>query len=473
MQQVKFIDIPYDDPIVYASTLKNYNFLILFDSAYHHYSSARYSYIGIDPYSTLILKNSKIQIDNQFKENADVFKLIEKKLEVMTLIAHPDLPPFQGGAAGYFSYDLARSIETLPNHAQNDLDLPDIVLGFYDLIISFDHLQKKAWIVSSGFPETEHEKNSKRAESRIAWLLQGIQSSPIKMNDTHNASLITGSIYSNFTKSQYIEAILRCQSYILNGDIFQVNLAQRFECMLSNDIGSFDLYKKIRILNPSPYSAYFNFDDNSIISSSPERFIQMINKKVEARPIKGTIHRAKSSKEDWQFATKLQNCQKNRSENMMIVDLLRNDLSKVCEPQSVKVTSLCQLESFQSVHHLVSVIEGTLREKYSAIDLLKATFPGGSVTGAPKIRAMEIIDNIEPHRRGPYCGSIGYIGFDGTMDLSILIRTFIAKDKRVTFHAGGAIVLDSDPLQEYEETLAKVSILKSALVGDEEWAHNV
>jgi para-aminobenzoate synthetase component 1 len=257
------------------------------------------------------------------------------------------------------------------------------------------------------------------------------------------------------------------KDYILAGDIFEANISQRFSADLLDR--PFDLYRRLREINPATFSAYLAFDDTILASASPERFLKLTHGQVETRPIKGTRPRGKTAQEDQAFANELMKSEKDHAENVMIVDLLRNDLSRVCEDHSVQVPQLCGLESYPAVHHLVSVVTGKLTSKLTAVDLLRATFPGGSITGAPKIRAMEIIAEIEPTRRGPYCGSIGYIGFNGDMDTSIAIRTYAIKNNKVTFQAGGAVVVDSDPVDEYEETLTKARALKKALIEEEEY----
>lgn len=252
----------------------------------------------------------------------------------------------------------------------------------------------------------------------------------------------------------------KVRDYILAGDIFQANISQRFS--LPKNISSFDLYSQLRKVNPAPFSAYLNFNEIVIASASPERFLKLENNHVETRPIKGTRRRGKNPQEDKELAKELLQSKKDHAENTMIVDLMRNDLSRVCENHSIQVPQHCGLESYATVHHLVSVVQGKLKPDTTAIDLLKATFPGGSVTGAPKIRAMEIIAEIEPTQRGPYCGAIGYIGFNGNMDTSITIRTYCIRDDIITFQTGGAVVLDSEPEKEYEETFTKANALIKA-----------
>jgi para-aminobenzoate synthetase component 1 len=420
-----------------------------FDSARLMPGCGRYSFIAIDPF--LILQT----------QGEDAFSLLENELKKFPLSSHPDLPPFQGGAAGFFSYDLCHQLEKLPA-AYDDMHFPDLMVGLYDLVVAFDHELQRAWIFSSGYPEQLSEKRLKRAEVRCEWLLDIIKKiSPLPSCSTVVCQI--EDIQSNFSRQQYEDAVSKVIDYILAGDIFEANISQRFRVDLPAGLTAFDLYRRLRLVNAAPFSAYLNFVDVAVVSASPERFLKLTEGEVETRPIKGTRARGMDPVEDIFLATELLASEKDRAENVMIVDLLRNDLSKVCEDSSVVVPQLCGLESYTTVHHLVSVVKGVLKEECNVIDLLRATFPGGSITGAPKIRSMEIIAEIEPTCRGPYCGCIGYIGFNGDFDSSIAIRTYAIKDNQVVFQAGGAVVADSDPAAEYLETLTKANALLRAL----------
>lgn len=454
----QILPIPYQDPLEYLLRIPNLQNSVFFDSAAKDQKLGRYSTIAIDPFDVLIYDGD----DALINDNGDIFNVLEEKMSIYALVTEKDLPPFQGGAAGFFSYDLGRDLEVLPSQAVDDQGYPYLALGFYDLVVSFDHLKKKAWIISSGFPELDPLLRSQRAQSRVDWcydLLINKEKRPVRAGALVQPTDVT----SNFTAENYQNSVQQLIDYIAEGDVFEANLSQRFQCRLPDWAEPIDLYCRLRALNPAPFSSYVGLADTFILSSSPERFIQLQQGRVEARPIKGTIKRSSDTLEDQELKKQLLGSEKDHAENTMIVDLMRNDLSKVCEPGSLSVPVHCGLESYATVHHLVSVICGKLEKQRTAVDLLKATFPGGSITGAPKIRAMEIIDALEPTRRGPYCGSVGYIGFDGNMDTSILIRTFVVKEKKVTFQAGGAIVLESNPRSEYEETLLKASALKSAL----------
>jgi len=442
--------IPYQNPLVIFHHFASQKGAIFLDSAEPREGCGRYSFIGVDPFFILQCQQTE----------TDPFQILEKYLEQYPLENHPDLPPFQGGVAGYFSYDLCHYLEKIPVMI-SDMPIPDLLLGFYDLIIAFDQIEKRAWIFSSGYPEKDLSQRAQRAQDRCSWLQQALgKIAPLPPINT--VTLDEQFLHANFTQAEYVCAVTKVMRAIRAGDIFEANISQRFKAIMPTGLTAFDLYRRLRCINPAPFSAFLNFDSIAIASASPERFLKLSEGNVETRPIKGTRPRGKTPEEDQQFALDLAESEKDHAENVMIVDLLRNDLSRVCENFSVNVPQLCHLESYATVHHLVSVIHGTLRKNQTAIDLLRATFPGGSITGAPKIRAMEIIAEIEPTARGIYCGCIGYIGFNGDLDTSITIRTYAIQKNSVTFQVGGAVTLDSDPLAEYHETLTKAAALKKA-----------
>ncbi len=451
--------ILYQDPLSIFAYFCQQEGALLLDSA----RGGRYSFIAVDPFLTLQSKNGMIYLNDQLSRG-DPFDVLADNVAKFPLSVLPDLPPFQSGVAGFFSYDLYQHLEKINSQQIDDMDFPDMAMGFYDVVIAFDHLLKQACIFSSGYPLQKQSARSLRATERIHWL----QNQLTKISAVSAPSTIMldqSTIETHFTAQGYQDAVGRIIDYILAGDIFQANLTQRFNARLPESLHPFDLYRRLRLLNPAPFAAYVNLGDTVLASASPERFLKLTQGKVETRPIKGTRPRGKTKEEDMQFAAELMNSAKDRAENVMIVDLLRNDLSRVCEYHSVEVPQLCGLESYAAVHHLVSVVTGKLQDKQQAIDLLRAIFPGGSITGAPKIRAMEIIAALEPTRRGPYCGSIGYIGFNGDMDSSIVIRTYVIKNNNITFQAGGAVVADSNPLAEYHESLVKANALYKALTG--------
>ena len=423
----------------------------------------RWSFIATDPFDRISWRHG---------DEGKPFTLLNEALASLAPVeGGDDIPPFSGGAAGFFGYGLGRTLERLPPEerpfAIDDQHLPDMVLGFYDVVLAFDMLERRSFIVSTGLPEREPAARRQRAKERAKEFRERIASLPKLLTP---GSLPRSSVSSNFTREGYERAVARVIDYIHDGDIFQANLSQRFEAELNEGDTPYALYLRLRAASPAPFSSFFNFGEGSIVSSSPERFLLCRNGEVETKPIKGTRKRGATPGEDKKLTAELLASEKDRAENVMIVDLLRNDISRVCEDNSVIVTKLCELESFANVHHLVSTVRGKLREGYGASDLLAACFPGGSVTGAPKRRAMEIIAELEPTARGPYCGAIGYLGADGSMDSAIAIRTMTVKDRRVTFQAGGGIVADSEPAAEYEETLAKARDMLKALGAADE--HN-
>ncbi len=355
--------------------------------------------------------------------------------------------PFLTGAMGYFSYDLGRCFEHITERASKDIDLPEMAVGLYNKAIVFDHSQQQFYLIC---PEDDRQAITSSIFAKIAANTCGQQPQAFKLASPWQ---------SNINKAQYLEKFDRVQQYLRTGDCYQINLTQRFAAQYTGD--EYNAYCALRKHNKAPFSAFIRFEHLAILSVSPERFLQLSDNKVQSKPIKGTYPRGNTPEEDQQNAEHLANSSKDKAENLMIVDLLRNDISKVCTPGTVVVPDLFRIESFPAVHHLVSTVEGKLSSQYDATDLLRAAFPGGSITGAPKIRAMEIIEELEPHRRSIYCGSIGYISACGNMDSSITIRTLVcqrhANDVNYVYcSAGGGIVADSKATNEYQETFDKV-----------------
>ncbi len=354
--------------------------------------------------------------------------------------------PFVGGALGYFSYDLGRCIETLPRLAEDDTELAEMEVGLYLWAVIVDHQGKQSWLVSQpGITADE-------TDSILALLTE--QPSPASLDDPFR---LESPFKSNMTQEQYKRRFKRIIDYIYAGDCYQVNLAQRFSSRYRGS--TWQAYRRLRLHAPTPFSAYLTLTDGALLSLSPERFLQVQQLQVETRPIKGTSPRSTDPQQDLLAAKALSESSKDQAENLMIVDLLRNDLGKNCAIGSVKVPALFQIESYANVHHLVTTITGKLKHANDALPLLEGCFPGGSITGAPKIRAMQIIEELEPHRRSAYCGSIGYISLNGNMDTSICIRTLVAKNGHLHCWAGGGIVADSTCDAEFQETLDKVNNL--------------
>jgi len=430
------------------------------DSAAPAPRQARYSYIAADPFLTLIAKDGRLTLGEQ-SFTGDPFLTLREVVRRYPMDRLSDGPPFQGGAAGYFAYELGHHLERLPRPKRDDLQFPDLALGLYDTVLAFDVIDRRAWILSTGLPESEGPARRDRAEARIDATLRRLESTrglpPLPHLDEPVAWR------SNFSRPAYERMVARVIEYIRAGDIFQANFTQRFLAPTPADHSPFDLYRQLRQANPAPFSAFLACGETHLASASPERFLRLANGHVETRPIKGTRRRGATAAADAAQASALLASAKDRAENIMIVDLLRNDLSRVCSSNSVITPEICTLESFATVHHLVSTVEGQLANDSDAVDLLRATFPGGSITGVPKIRAMEIIAELEPVARGPYCGAIGYVGFDGSLDSSITIRTMAIRDGQMAVQAGGAIVVDSDPAAEYAESMAKAQALLDCL----------
>ena len=461
------IHIPFTAPQCFE-VFKDRPFSFFLDSGMDPDKLGRYSFMGSDPFLVLRSRGEEISLSHsngkQKRIKGNPFDVVNELLESYHLDAHPTGIPFIGGAVGYFSYDLCHFIERLPATAVDDLNLPESYLAFYDTIVAFDHRDGKAYLVATGFPELEEEKRKRQAEEKLEKTKSQLQNNPL-FPSVEEPSMAAARpdivLKSNFTREEYLKAVAIVREYIQAGDIYQVNLSQRFEADLP--VSPYALYRQLRHINPAPFASYFNFEGVSVVGASPERFLRDSGDRVQTRPIKGTRPRGKSTAEDEVLSQELLTSIKDRAENIMIVDLERNDLGRVCRYETVKVTELAILETYPTVFHLTSTVEGKLQPGKSRIDLLKATFPGGSITGAPKVRAMEIIDELEPTRRGVYTGSLGYLSFSQEMDLDIVIRTFIIKDGRAYFQVGSGIVYDSEPEAEYEETLDKARALIQAL----------
>lgn len=459
------------DPWQACCRLARLPHLLFLESRAHHPSLGRYSFITADPFHWLTSRGTHIWLDSRPIAAADPFSTLVDLLARFHQETMPGLPPFQGGAAGLLGYDLCHHIERLPRPRFDEFATPDLAIGFYDWVLAFDHVTHHTWLISTGLPEEDAWRRRRRAAQRLQTvrnLLRSptspsprtLQGKTVALAESH-ALPGMGDVVSNFHRSGYLNAARRVLEYIHAGDCFQVNLAQRLAHPLR--MPPLELYGRLRDYNPAPFAGYFDLGDFAIASASPERFLRVQDGEVETRPIKGTRPRGKLPDEDRRLREELLASGKDRAENVMIIDLLRNDLGRVCEYGSIRVPGVCRLESYAHVHHLVSEVRGRLRDGAGLVDLLRAAFPGGSVTGAPKVRAMEIIAELEPTARGPYCGSLGYLGFDGSMDTSILIRTFTAGRGWVQFPVGGGIVADSDPAGEYAETLHKANGMLQAV----------
>lgn len=418
----------------------------ILDSAMDEKKLGRYSFISSNPFKVLKYKDTlKNPLDNLQEE------LKKYKVENKTNL------PFIGGAVGYLSYDLGNYIERLPRTSIDYTNVYDLYFGLYNWVIVVDHLENKTYIATPDLDIEEENKIIRKIEDQINEAERtGIDSICYEEKDVEKTRL-----KSNFTKSEFEDAVRKVQDYIRQGDIYQANLTQRFSGKTT--LSSYELYRDLRRFSPAPFGAFLNFEHSHILSNSPERFIKCVDKKVETRPIKGTRPRGKNIEEDLRLQEELRKSEKDRAELLMIVDLERNDIGRISKIGSVKVPELFIIEPYANVNHLVATVVGEIEEDKDCIDVIKATFPGGSITGAPKIRAMEIIDELEPTQRNVYTGSIGYIGFNGDMDLNIAIRTIVKQDDNVYFQVGGGMTWDSNPEDEYQETLDKAQSIMKAL----------
>lgn len=431
------VELPYQaDGARYYAALADLPCAVWLDSC----GRSRYDILTAAPQRTLLLDATATQDDPFGSVRAALGEPVPPVADV----------PFAGGVLGYWSYDLARKLFGLPQGSSSDVQLPCMAVAIYDWALVLDHQLKIARLVSHlRYPETA---------TLLPALLQRLTSVPPPRDDDF---AVHGPITSNFTQASYTAAFSKVQDYLRAGDCYQINLAQRFTARASGN--ALNAYLRLRALSPAPYAAFLNLPHAQILCVSPERFLSLQNGKVETRPIKGTRPRGSDACHDQRLSDELRCHPKDRAENLMIVDLLRNDLAKSCRPGSVRVPKLFEVESYSNVHHLVSTVEGELAAGCDAFDVLRDCFPGGSITGAPKLRAMQIIEELEPDNRGVYCGSIGYVGFDGNMDTNIAIRTLVYTRNEIRGWAGGGIVADSIADAEYQETLDKASAMLDLL----------
>ncbi|CNE96294.1 para-aminobenzoate synthase component I [Yersinia nurmii] len=435
--------LPYhpDALLHYFAPISTLPWAMLLHSGFAEHSHNRFDILVAEPRVRLITRGKETEISDslntQYSE-IDPFDLLQQQLDYLGLTCspNPDLP-FLGGALGLFGYDLGRRIEVLPALAQQDIHLPDMAIGLYDWALIADHQRQKLTLVSHG-----------DVEQRYQWLEQ-------QRPATTQSFALQSPWQANMTREEYGEKFRQVQEYLHSGDCYQINLAQRFSAKYQGD--EWQAFLRLSASNRAPFSAFIRLPEHTVISVSPERFVWLENQQIQTRPIKGTLPRLKEADADRQQAERLAASPKDRAENLMIVDLLRNDIGRVAEPGSVRVPELFVVEPFPAVHHLVSTITATLPTNCSPTQLLRACFPGGSITGAPKIRAMQIIEQLEPHRRNGYCGNIGYISCCGTMDTNITIRTLLTEKGKIYCWAGGGIVADSQEQAEYQETFDKIA----------------
>lgn len=439
------------------SLFKDEKDIIFLDSSKDSEKLGKHSFIGLNPYKKIIYNQGLTTINGQ-TVSGDPFIILKELIEANPIQNTYDLP-FVAGCMGYLSYDLVRDIEKIPEIAKPIMEMPTMVFVFYHHLLIFDHHCHKTYL-SVFYPDQKEDHEATfNFEDKTTQIMHTIKSgTPVLYGNTVEEAV---TFTSCFDASTYMKAVEKMKEYILNGDIYIANMTHTYTATTQRD--AYDIYKSLRQVNQAPFSAFMNLDDTEILCSSPERFMQIRNNWVETRPIKGTRPRGKTEEEDEANRLALEKSEKDKSELLMVVDLERNDLSKVCRPYTVKVTELFGIESYATVHHLVATIVGKLKQEMTAVDCIKACFPGGSITGTPKIRAMEIIEELEPTRRHLYTGCIGYFGFDGSADFNIVIRTIIKQKERIAIGVGGGITWESDPEAEYEETLDKAMALFKAV----------
>jgi len=439
----------------------------LLESAERGEQVGRYTFLGVRPYMQVRARGSVIEIErgrHRERHEGSAFEFMKLLLREHQPAAVPGLPPFSAGAVGYFAYDSVRQLEKIGEHAKDDLSLPDAELMFFDRLLAFDHLRHQIHIVASADVSKENPRRAyDRAVRDIAALerklAEGLR--PALWRKTAKAKPGKLKIHAGTSRKAFLRSVERCKEYIAAGDIFQVVLSQRLDFVPG--VEPFDLYRALRQVNPSPYLYFLRMGDTQILGSSPEMLVRVTGRKLEYRPIAGTHPRGRDEAEDLRLEEQMRTDEKERAEHVMLVDLGRNDLGRVSEYGSVKVKDLMYVERYSHVMHLVSALEGTLRKEFDALDAFAACFPAGTLSGAPKVRAMQIIEELEPVRRGIYGGSVLYADFAGNLDSCIGIRTMLMQGKHAYLQAGAGIVADSDPVREFEESMNKAQALLRAV----------
>jgi anthranilate synthase component 1 len=432
---------------------KNQSHAFLLESIEGGERIARYSFLGGDPFLVTRYRNG---------QPADFIQNLRETMDRFKSVHLPNLPPFTGGAVGYFGYDMVRTIEEIPQTGVDDLGVDDAVLMFYKTVLAFDHLRHQIHIISNVIVDDSQGSIDVQYQKAVEEIqrIEGILRAPLEVpRVTQNDRDVT--VRSNFEKTEYLDAVAKAKEYIAAGDIFQVVLAQRFEVDLPTT--AFEIYRALRVVNPSPYMYFLKMPETSIVGSSPEMLVRVRDREIEYRPIAGTLPRGATSAEDEANAERLKNDEKERAEHIMLVDLGRNDLGRVSKYGTVRVQELMFLEKYSHVMHLVSSLRGELRDDVDRWDSLMACFPAGTVSGAPKVRAMEIIDELEPTKRGVYAGAVLYVDFSNNLDSCIAIRTLVVRGNKGYIQAGGGIVADSVPENEYMETVNKSRALIRAI----------
>ncbi|HTP06301.1 MAG TPA: anthranilate synthase component I family protein [Nitrospirota bacterium] len=479
------IDMPDISPLGVLDAIRTFNYPVLLESARVSERTGRYSFVTTDPYLIFHSKGDTVELSlpatpkGKYGRRASMNrKPLPKLRELMSNYRTErvdGLPPFTGGAVGFFSYDFVHQFEKLPRTVTVDLDIPESYFVFVDTVVAFDHILNRSWIIVNpgareqemGFRRPEPDQWGRLYDEAVTRLLAFGSTILAKKMKQGDSSVAKGdarrfSLEPNMTQADFEAMVRRCKEYIAAGDIYQANLSQRFTAGIG-DTDPLQLYTVLRDVNPSPFAAYLDFGDLQLVSSSPERLIRLHGGIAETRPIAGTRRRGGDRAETQELSLELLTNQKERAEHIMLLDLERNDLGRVCGYGTVRVDEMMVVEDYSHVIHIVSNVRGELAAGRDAFDLVRSVFPGGTITGVPKVRCMEIIDELEPVARGPYTGSIGYFSNAGDMDLNIIIRTFVIKDRMAHIQVGAGIVADSDPEREYFETIQKAEALKKAL----------
>jgi para-aminobenzoate synthetase component I len=446
-------EVAYRDPLDLLAAFGAESGLVFLDSAMAHGELGRWSWLAAEPFGRFTSNDGGAAWNGALLPGHPITAL----RATLQRFAVADLGPasrFVGGATGFVSYEAGRLFEKLPAPKSGRASCPEIDLAFHDAGLAFDHVERRLFLVSTGWPESDPARRRRRAAERAEWLRDRLAAAGAP-RWSPRVVLPRAAWRANTEPEQFRAHVERVRRFIAAGDIFQANLTQAWRAELPAGFDPLALYAQLRLANPAPFAALLVTPERVVASSSPEGFLSCREGRVETRPIKGTARRSADPAEDRRLAEGLLASEKDWAENVMIVDLMRNDLSRVCRPGTVEVPVLCGLESYAAVHHLVSVVRGELKAGLDALHLLAACFPGGSITGAPKIRAMEIIHALEPEPRGVYCGSIVHLGFDGSLASSIAIRTLVAENGAATVNAGGGVTLLSEPEAEYAETLLK------------------
>ena len=456
-------------PVTAYQRIASGNFAFLFESVVGGEKVGRYSFVGSQPFLTVTARGTSVVVesrngDREQIDNTDPLKVLDSCIARYQSVHLPGLPRFLGGAVGYAAYDVVRYTEHLPNIPHDDRQLPDLTFAFYDSMVVFDHIRKVIFAVSlADTAQGDPEESRARAEERLDVLCRQLAftGEDVQLTDIDLTVEPTLSVQSNFSEEEFCNAVNRCREYIRAGDIFQVVISQRLEC--DSPAQALDVYRSLRMVNPSPFMFLLKTPDVELVGSSPEIMVRVEDRETTIRPLAGTRPRGKSPQEDKELERELLADPKERAEHVMLIDLARNDVGRVAEYGSVVLSDVMVVERYSHVMHITSNVSGTLKAELTAIEALRAGLPAGTVSGAPKVRAMEIIDEIEPHKRGPYGGAVGYFDFTGDMDTCIALRTLVLRNGRIYIQAGAGIVADSVPEMEYRETMNKARAMLKAI----------